>query len=152
MEKIMQRLGRIVVACCAVMCLATALSAADAMIHGVITDTAGKPVRGAIVKVTAGSLSVSAYSQNDGRFEGGGSEFQFVAQTRHHSSECRGIGWPSAGQPTDTDDPRNLYQLPQLRYDHQAAREHFRSVAGISSDNDRRQKNVSAAVQPGTTR
>ena len=69
MEKIMQRLGRIVVACCAVMCLATALSAADAMIHGVITDTAGKPVRGAIVKATAGSLSVSAYSQNDGRYE-----------------------------------------------------------------------------------
>src|SRR5713226_4813715 len=69
MEKIMQRLGRIVATGCAVMCLATTLSAADSMIHGVITDTAGKPVRGAIVKAAAGSLSVSAYSQNDGRYE-----------------------------------------------------------------------------------
>src|SRR6266478_681541 len=69
MKKITQKLGRIVVMFCAVMCLATTLSAADVMIHGVITDSAGKPVRGAIVKAAAGNLSVSAYSQNDGRYE-----------------------------------------------------------------------------------
>src|ERR1700730_1254845 len=69
MEKITKKLGSIVVACCAVMCLATALSAADAVIHGVVTNSAGKPVRGAIVKAVAGSLSVSGYSQNDGRYE-----------------------------------------------------------------------------------
>jgi len=69
MQKTMQRLGRIGVACCAVMCLATTLSAADAVIHGVVKDSAGKPVRGAIVKAAAGNLSVSAYSQNDGRYE-----------------------------------------------------------------------------------
>jgi virginiamycin B lyase len=69
MRKFMQKLSRIVVACCAVMCLAATLSAADAVIHGVVTDSAGKPVRGAIVKAAAGNLSVSAYSQNDGRYE-----------------------------------------------------------------------------------
>src|SRR5258708_23959699 len=69
MKEIMQKLGRIVATGCAVMCLATTLSAADAVIHGVVTDSAGKPVRGAIVKAAAGNLSVSAYSQNDGRYE-----------------------------------------------------------------------------------
>src|SRR5260370_10969484 len=69
MQKIVSKLSHSVIASCAVMCLATTLSAADVVIHGVITDIAGKPVRGAIVKATAGSLSVSAYSQNDGRYE-----------------------------------------------------------------------------------
>jgi streptogramin lyase len=54
---------------CAVLCLTTTLAAADAVVHGVVKDAAGKPVRGAIVKATAGNLSVSAYSQNDGRYE-----------------------------------------------------------------------------------
>ena len=54
---------------CAVLCLAGTLPAADAVVHGAVTDAAGKPVRGAIVKATAGSLTVSAYSQNDGRYE-----------------------------------------------------------------------------------
>src|ERR1700676_3101998 len=69
MEKITKKLSSIVVACCVVMCFATTLSAADAVIHGVVTDSAGKPVRGAIVKAVAGNLSVSGYSQNDGRYE-----------------------------------------------------------------------------------
>jgi len=69
MGKIMKKIGGIVVACCAVMCLATKLSAAEAVIHGVVKDSSGKPVRGAIVKAAAGNLSVSAYSQNDGRYE-----------------------------------------------------------------------------------
>ena len=69
MQKILSKLGRIVIACCAVLCLATTLSAADAVIHGVVKDGAGKPVRGAIVKAAAGNLSISAYSQNDGRYE-----------------------------------------------------------------------------------
>ena len=51
------------------MCLATAAAAADAVIHGVVTDNAGKPIRGAIVKATAGGVSISRYSQNDGRYE-----------------------------------------------------------------------------------
>src|SRR6202171_3130958 len=69
MQKFAQKLSRIVMTCCVVACLATTLSAGDAVIHGVVTNSAGKPVRGAIVKATTGSLSVSAYSQNDGRYE-----------------------------------------------------------------------------------
>ena len=53
----------------AVLSVAVVASAADAVIHGVVTDSAGKPVRGAIVKATAGGVSISRYSQNDGRYE-----------------------------------------------------------------------------------
>jgi len=67
MQKIMSKLGRIVIASCAVMCLATRLSAADAVIHGVVRIARASLFRGAIVKAAAGNLSVSAYSQNDGR-------------------------------------------------------------------------------------
>jgi hypothetical protein len=65
----MRKLSHIVFTLGAVLCLATTLAAADSTIHGVITDSAGKPVRGAIVKATAGNLSVSGYSQNEGRYE-----------------------------------------------------------------------------------
>ncbi|HEV2521856.1 MAG TPA: carboxypeptidase regulatory-like domain-containing protein [Candidatus Acidoferrales bacterium] len=53
----------------AVLCLTAAVAAADVVVHGVVTDAAGKPVRGAIVKATAGDLSISGYSQSDGRYE-----------------------------------------------------------------------------------
>jgi virginiamycin B lyase len=69
MQNKLHKLFFVVATCCVAMCLATALSAADVVIHGVVTDNAGKPVRGAIVKAAAGNLSVSAYSQNDGRYE-----------------------------------------------------------------------------------
>jgi len=65
----MRIFNRFVMAACAVLCLSATLSATDAVIHGVVTDAAGKPVRGAIVKATAGDLSVSRYSQSDGRYE-----------------------------------------------------------------------------------
>ena len=65
----MKIFNRFVFVMCAVVCLSATLSAADAVIHGVITDGAGKPVRGAIVKATAGDVSVSRYSQTDGRYE-----------------------------------------------------------------------------------
>ncbi len=44
-------------------------NAADAGFHGVITDSAGKPVRGAIIKANAGYKTVARYSQADGRYE-----------------------------------------------------------------------------------
>ncbi len=65
----MRKLSHIVLTLVAVLGLPVTLAAADATIHGVVTDAAGKPVRGAIVKATAGNLTVSAYSQNDGRYE-----------------------------------------------------------------------------------
>jgi virginiamycin B lyase len=58
-----------ILAICSLFCLGSTLAAADAVIRGVVTDAAGKPVRGAIIKATAGSLSISGYSQNDGRYE-----------------------------------------------------------------------------------
>jgi hypothetical protein len=45
------------------------VSASDAEIHGVVTDNAGKPVRGALVKAHAGDRSVSRFTQKDGRYE-----------------------------------------------------------------------------------
>jgi streptogramin lyase len=45
------------------------LSAADTVIKGVVTDSAGKPVRGAMVSAAAGTKTVSRYSQKDGRYE-----------------------------------------------------------------------------------
>jgi virginiamycin B lyase len=65
----MRRLSHVVLMLGAILCLAATLAAADSTIHGIVTDAAGKPVRGAIIKATAGNLSVSAYSQNDGRYE-----------------------------------------------------------------------------------
>src|ERR1700739_570592 len=50
--------------------IATAqLAAADIVLHGVVTNDAGKPVRGAIIKATSGIKSVSRFSQSDGRYE-----------------------------------------------------------------------------------
>jgi streptogramin lyase len=53
----------------AVVCLATASFGADAIIHGVVTDSASKPVRGAVVKATASGTSVARYTQADGRYD-----------------------------------------------------------------------------------
>src|SRR5271157_3925754 len=47
----------------------TGMAAADSRFHGVVTDEAGKPVRGAIVKGTAGFKSVIRYTHADGRYD-----------------------------------------------------------------------------------
>ncbi len=83
----MRKLSHVVLTVCAVVCLATSLAAADSAIHGVVTDAAGKPVRGAIVKATAGNLSISGYSQNDGRYE-----FSVPAGTYDISADAYGFG------------------------------------------------------------
>jgi hypothetical protein len=57
------------------------------VVHGVVSDAAGKPVRGAIVKATAGNLSISGYSQNDGRYE-----FSVPAGTYDISADAYGFG------------------------------------------------------------
>ena len=53
----------------AVLCVTASLAAADTVIKGVVTDSAGKPVRGAVVKADLGIKSVSDFSQKDGRYE-----------------------------------------------------------------------------------
>ena len=73
MQTFSKKMGRplvqIVAGLFALVCFAAALGAADAVISGVVRDSAGKPIRGAIVKATAGDVTVSRYSQNDGRYE-----------------------------------------------------------------------------------
>ena len=55
--------------CLVVMCLTASLTAADAVIKGVVTDTAGKPVSGASVSVSAGIKTTTRFTQSDGRYE-----------------------------------------------------------------------------------
>src|SRR5687767_8857356 len=44
------------------------LWAADA-VRGMVTDEAGKPVRGALVRVAIDKMTINRFSQKDGRFE-----------------------------------------------------------------------------------
>ena len=53
----------------AVVLASAAVTGSDAGFRGVVTDEAGKPVRGAVVKATAGYKSVIRYTQADGRYE-----------------------------------------------------------------------------------
>ena len=69
MRKFVGKTGLILSALLIVLCLASAAAASDITIRGVVTDNAGKPIRGAIVKASAGILTVSRYSQTDGRYE-----------------------------------------------------------------------------------
>jgi streptogramin lyase len=59
------------VLCSAVLiaCLVVGTKAADTSIHGVVTDTSGKPVRGAMVKAAAKGKNVVRFSQADGSYE-----------------------------------------------------------------------------------
>jgi hypothetical protein len=43
--------------------------AADAVIRGVVTDSASKPIAGALVKANVGPKSTSRYTAADGRYE-----------------------------------------------------------------------------------
>ena len=43
--------------------------AADAIIQGAVTDNAGKPIRGAIVKATLADKAVTRFTRADGRYE-----------------------------------------------------------------------------------
>ena len=69
MKELLHKVGVIVLYFVAVICLATRLGASDVTIRGVVTDTAGKPIRGAIVKASAGILTVSRYSRSNGHYE-----------------------------------------------------------------------------------
>lgn len=46
-----------------------AMAAGDASIRGVVTDDAGKPVRGALVKATLGVKTVARYTDTAGRYQ-----------------------------------------------------------------------------------
>src|SRR6202042_1160433 len=53
----------------AITCIAVAPPAADVMIRGAVTDNAGKPIRGAIVKATFADKTVARFTSADGRYE-----------------------------------------------------------------------------------
>src|SRR6202521_4848452 len=65
----MKTMRSILWALVAVMCFSASLAAAEAFIRGVVTDDAGKPIRGALVKTAAGYKIVTRFSQKDGRYE-----------------------------------------------------------------------------------
>jgi streptogramin lyase len=65
----MKNTRTILLAFAAVMCVTASLAASDAVIRGVVTDNAGKPIRGALVKAQAGYKIVTRFSQKDGRYE-----------------------------------------------------------------------------------
>ena len=54
----------------AVFCATVSLTAASgSVIHGVVTDSSGKPVRGAVISAKSGIKTISRFSQNDGKYE-----------------------------------------------------------------------------------
>ena len=50
-------------------CVSARPDAADAVIRGVVTDSAGKPIAGVLVKANVGPKSISRYTAADGRYE-----------------------------------------------------------------------------------
>ncbi len=53
----------------AVICATASLAASTAEIRGVVTDSSGKPIRGAVVSAKSGIKTISRFSQNDGSYE-----------------------------------------------------------------------------------
>jgi streptogramin lyase len=64
-----QRRNVVFCALVAALCFSTALAAADTVIRGVVSDDAGKPIRGAIVRAGAADKSISGFTRKDGRYE-----------------------------------------------------------------------------------
>jgi carboxypeptidase family protein len=78
-----------------------ALFASDAVIRGVVNDTAGKPVRGAMVKATIGGKTVSRFSQKDGRYE-------ITLPAGKYNVSADAFGYSIASQPKDTAEPGDI--------------------------------------------
>jgi len=49
-------------------CFTGSLAASDPTIKGTVTDSSGKPIRGAMVSATSGIKTVSRFSQSDGKY------------------------------------------------------------------------------------
>jgi streptogramin lyase len=50
-------------------CVTAPLAAATSAIKGVVTDSSGKPVRGAVISAKSGIKTISRFSQADGKYE-----------------------------------------------------------------------------------
>src|SRR5712692_6051531 len=69
MRAISHKFYAILCALVMVLCFTTALAASDAVIQGTVSDDAGRPIRGALVKASTSGKSVSRFTRADGRFE-----------------------------------------------------------------------------------
>ena len=45
------------------------LAAGDVSLRGMVIDSAGKPIRGGVVKATSGGKAVAVYTNRDGRYQ-----------------------------------------------------------------------------------
>ncbi|MGA7791677.1 MAG: carboxypeptidase regulatory-like domain-containing protein [Candidatus Acidiferrales bacterium] len=52
-----------------VLCATTPLAASTFVIQGVVTDSSGKPIRGAVISAKSGIKTISRFSQKDGKYE-----------------------------------------------------------------------------------
>ena len=52
-----------------VLCAMAPLAASTNVIQGVVTDSSGKPIRGAVVSAKSGIKTISRFSQKDGKYE-----------------------------------------------------------------------------------
>lgn len=111
----MRRVKAVLLALVAAVCFATSLAASEATIRGRVTDSAGKAVRGATVKATLGTKSVSRFTQNDG-----GYDISVPPGTYTVSVEAYGFGVKSAsvdagkGEETDFSLPAAPLELSRL--------------------------------------
>src|ERR1700732_1237901 len=51
------------------LCASASVAASTFVIKGVVTDSSGKPVRGAVVSAKSGIKTISRFSQTDGKYE-----------------------------------------------------------------------------------
>jgi streptogramin lyase len=104
-----QKLINVLVASVAAMCIHAAAAASDAVIRGVVSDNAGKPIRGAMVKATAGAKTIARFSQKDGRYE-----FSLPAGKYNVSAEAFGFAVRSQSKDTAQAGDTNLSLVPRF--------------------------------------
>src|SRR5690242_2105709 len=94
----------------ALICLAIqTLGADDAVIRGRVTDNTGKPIRGVIVKASAGDKAISRYTQIDGSYE-------IRVPAGRYEVSADAFGFASNKQSKDTSQPgdTNLSLPPRI--------------------------------------
>src|ERR1700693_4790200 len=93
-----------------VLCATATLAASTIVIQGVVTDSSGKPIRGAVVSAKSGIKTISRFSQKDGKYE-----IAVVAGTYDVTAEAYGfavkkvsVETAKAGETNFTLAPANL--------------------------------------------
>ncbi len=76
--------------------------AADAVVRGAVTDDAGTPLRGALVRVAIGTMTVNRFTRPDGRFE-------ITVPAGRHSVSAEAFGFALSQQSTNTAEPGEIH-------------------------------------------